>query len=149
MRHKLRTLAGLGRHDFVLLCQAWAMLLFIDVGLQLCPLRRVQEFVDVQVRRGKGTPGPRPPETLGRVQRLAGMAARHYLVPLHCLEQALAMQWLLGRRGIATSLRFGVQKTGDGLAAHAWLEFAGRPISGAMPGDDGFSPLEPAHARQR
>ncbi len=40
-----------------------------------------------------------------------------------CLPQALAVQWLLSRKGKSTELHIGVRKDAAGeLAAHAWLE---------------------------
>lgn len=38
-----------------------------------------------------------------------------------CLVRALAGSMLLWRRGIASSIRLGVRKEDDALAAHAWL----------------------------
>lgn len=39
-----------------------------------------------------------------------------------CLAQALAGRWMLGRRGLDSSIRLGVAKDADGnLQAHAWL----------------------------
>lgn len=39
-----------------------------------------------------------------------------------CLAQALAGKWMLGRRGLDSTIRLGVAKGADGnLQAHAWL----------------------------
>jgi hypothetical protein len=44
-----------------------------------------------------------------------------------CLTQSLALQFLLGRSGRASSLRIGVAKSPErGFQAHAWVECAGR-----------------------
>jgi len=42
-----------------------------------------------------------------------------------CLEQSLALWWLLGRRGIASSVRIGTRKTEQKFEAHAWVECGG------------------------
>lgn len=48
-----------------------------------------------------------------------------------CLMRGLAGQWMLARRGIASTLHFGVAKAGEGaMAAHAWLEAEGAIILG-------------------
>ena len=48
-----------------------------------------------------------------------------------CLTQALALQWLLRRRGEKVQVHIGVRKNEDGVfAAHAWLEKEGRVLIG-------------------
>jgi hypothetical protein len=42
-----------------------------------------------------------------------------------CLEQSLALWWLLGRQGIASSVRIGTRKTEQKFEAHAWVECDG------------------------
>lgn len=44
-----------------------------------------------------------------------------------CLEQSLALYWLLRRRGIAAQLRVGVQPSP--FSAHAWIEYHGKPVN--------------------
>jgi hypothetical protein len=43
-----------------------------------------------------------------------------------CLQQSLALSWLLGRQGIDSELRIGVRKQDGKFEAHAWLERQGR-----------------------
>lgn len=61
--------------------------------------------------------------------RLVQMAARHGLVHASCLEQSLALLWLLRREGIAGELRIGVRKEAGQLEAHAWVECLGFPLN--------------------
>ena len=42
-----------------------------------------------------------------------------------CLEQSLALWWLLGRQGIVSTMRIGTRKAGDKFEAHAWVECCG------------------------
>ncbi len=63
-----------------------------------------------------------------RYRRMIGWA--HRLAPaLNCLCISTAAWWLLRRRGIGAEMKFGVQAGGEGLRAHAWLEYDGRPIT--------------------
>jgi Transglutaminase-like superfamily len=39
-----------------------------------------------------------------------------------CLEQSLALWWLLGWQGIASSVRIGTRKSAEKFEAHAWVE---------------------------
>ena len=53
-----------------------------------------------------------------------------------CLPRAMALQWMLRRRGHASALVFGVQserREGDIHALHAWVEVGGRTVIGADP----------------
>jgi len=46
-----------------------------------------------------------------------------------CLEESLALWWLLGRQGIRSSLRVGVRKDGEKFEAHAWVERDGMALN--------------------
>jgi hypothetical protein len=58
-------------------------------------------------------------------------AAVHHGVVGHptCLEESLALWWLLGRRGIASQLRIGIKKQSPKFEAHAWVELGGAPLN--------------------
>jgi hypothetical protein len=45
---------------------------------------------------------------------------------VRCLEQSVAIQILLRRRGVASELKIGVQPFG--FMAHAWIEYCGKPV---------------------
>ena len=49
-------------------------------------------------------------------------AARYGLGHPTCLQESLALWWLLGRQGIPSDLRVGVRKHADKFEAHAWVE---------------------------
>ena len=46
-----------------------------------------------------------------------------------CLEESLALLWLLGETGIAAELRIGVRKTQEKFEAHAWVEYEGKALN--------------------
>ena len=50
-----------------------------------------------------------------------------------CLSRSLALRDLLSKKGVATEFRIGVEKDGDGVRAHAWLEYQGSPIGESIP----------------
>ena len=58
-----------------------------------------------------------------------------------CFEQALAMQMLLKRRGIASEIIFGLNSKNDQLAAHAWCICQGVTLSGEK-GKEQFAVLK-------
>jgi len=49
-------------------------------------------------------------------------AVRNSLGHPTCLEESLALWWLLRRQGIGSDLRVGVRKDGEKFEAHAWVE---------------------------
>jgi hypothetical protein len=42
-----------------------------------------------------------------------------------CLEKSLTLWWLLGRQGIASTVRIGARKSEGKFEAHAWVESGG------------------------
>lgn len=72
--------------------------------------------------------------------RMVRAAARR--VPgASCLPQSLVVHQLLLAEGIPTSVRIGVRKSSGKLDAHAWVEYAGRPITDPSTVDQEFTVL--------
>ena len=61
--------------------------------------------------------------------RMVRSAAYRSFGAATCLEKSLALWWLLGRQGIASSLRIGARKTGEKFEAHAWVECDGMALN--------------------
>jgi hypothetical protein len=62
------------------------------------------------------------------VARVVAIAAGRGPIRATCLRRSLLVWWLLGRDGIETQLKVGVNRASKGLQAHAWVEFMGRPL---------------------
>jgi len=124
IRRKARVARQFSGPDWGTFFQAWVLLLAVDLGLRLLPFPWLQSFA----RRVRQRQVANEAGTVQRMQRLVDIAARNHLYPMGCLRKSLVLQRLLGRRGIATELRIGVRKEGSELKAHAWLEYAGRPV---------------------
>jgi hypothetical protein len=77
-----------------------------------------------------------------RVARLVEIAARYSPVRTTCLTEALALAWLLGRRGITTNIQIGIARRDSCVTAHAWLEREGRPVYG-LSDENAYAPLAP------
>ena len=85
-----------------------------------------------------------------RVARIVRRVARHVPFPAVCLPQAMALQWMLRRRGVASRLFFGARRKAQdsGLDFHAWLTVGGECVIGggevetyaALPPFDGIGP---------
>ena len=57
--------------------------------------------------------------------RMVKAAGRHGLRRASCLEESLALWWLLARQGVRSEIRIGIRndpRAGSAFAAHAWIE---------------------------
>ena len=131
---KLRQLSG---KEIRLLAEAWWALLLADLSLRVLPLPRVQRML-------AGSPSPPSAKRdldLQRTAWLVHVAARHHILPIRCLQRALALQRVLSKRGLVTDLKIGVQRRDGNLFAHAWLEADGLPLAESEEIDRRFPPL--------
>lgn len=110
-----------------------ALLLLARVLILLVPLRRW--------RGSLGRVAPAPSGTSvnivhRRVVRAVLRATSWLPGDYVCLPRAMAVQWMLRRRGQSSALVFGVlpeHASGDMHALHAWVEVGGEVIVGADP----------------
>ncbi len=133
--------------DRLTLAQAWVLLLLADVALRILGFKRLLA-VSRKISRRREVPPGAPPSSAARLAWLVEVAGRHSHVSATCLEKAIVLSWLLGRRGLATTLRIGVARREGTLAAHAWLEHAGQVILG-HPGGDEYAGLFSTAAADR
>lgn len=78
------------------------------------------------------------------ISRMEAAVARHLPFGTNCLEQSLALWWLLRQRGIPADLRIGVRKDAGSFEAHAWVETNGTVLSESGEQHTHFVPLESA-----
>jgi hypothetical protein len=105
----------------------WALLLQADVALRLVPFSRLQRGAASAAPDG-GQPPAAAAAEVRRLDRLVRIAARRHLYPMTCLRRSLVLQWLLRRAGIPSELKLGVRREGQGISAHAWIEYQGEPV---------------------
>ena len=92
------------------------------VSVRLLGLQRTRHWIErALTRRTAATPRA---EAIAHAVRALERIRWYSPVGGTCLTRSLALQWLLGRSGIRTDLRIGVE-TAAGLAAHAWIECDG------------------------
>ena len=117
---------ALSRPERRTLLAAMAWLPLIWLGLRVLGLRRLQAWLQ------RDELPIEPCLTLGdavRIASLVNIAALHGPFPSTCLTRSLLLGWMLRRRGVASRLRLGVRLTEGVLDAHAWVEYAGKPIN--------------------
>jgi Transglutaminase-like superfamily len=123
--------------DLWAFARAWIILLAVDVGLRLLPYPRLERLL--AARRRERRAGE---EMIPRLAWATAAASRHHLYTMRCLPRALCLRWLLGRYGIVADLRIGVARQDDGLDAHAWVEWRGRPVGEDLGVAERFAPLD-------
>jgi Transglutaminase-like superfamily len=134
---KLKKLLKLPLADTLRLVRVAGLLVMVDLGLKLLPFRALQACLARKRLRWHAPPAVHE-RSLDRlvwaVDVVGGYSAGS------CLRKALALQWLLSRRGLSTRLWLGVHGGKATLQAHAWLECDGRVILGGPVGER-YTPL--------
>jgi hypothetical protein len=134
----LRRLRRLRPSESWALARAWLLLLGIDLGLRVLPFQRLESWLAPALAEDAADEA-----AVSRLVWTTAAAARHHLYPMRCLPQALCLRWLLGRQGIASELRIGVERRRGDLRAHAWVERDGLPVGEDFRVADRFVPLRP------
>jgi hypothetical protein len=124
--------------DWLYILQASGLLVAVELGLKLVPLKTLMALLQ---GRGSGAE-ERPSEEAVSFERMAYLvevAARYHVLKLACLQKALVLYRLLQRQRVEVDLVIGVMKAEERLAAHAWLEYRGQVIGGGPV--DAYAPL--------
>jgi hypothetical protein len=134
----LRKLACLAPAERKLLGRALFLTAAIRLGLWMLPLGVLRRTL-ARAGRRKMALVDRTSSSAGNLALAVRRAAR-FVPRASCLTQALAVQYLLARQGMPSTLHLGVSKRDGNLAAHAWVERDGQVI--ACGGDCGdYVPL--------
>lgn len=151
---RLRNFAALPPADRRLTVEAAAWLTVALGALALLPFRRVAAWLGEVTGGGPPAPHPAAPHpadirqqaTARRIGRAVERAARRLPVNARCLPQAIAAMAMLRRRGIASTVHFGMRLsdkngTGGRLMAHAWVTVGETGVIGVPASIDDFTPI--------
>jgi hypothetical protein len=112
-----------------LFLRAAVVLPFISLSLRFRGFRATQTSLQNHLPRTVSSASDRSNGEHGQpiilTARMVRAAAHRAWGRPACLEQSLALWWLLGRQGIASSVRIGTRKTAEKFEAHAWVECDG------------------------
>jgi hypothetical protein len=125
---KVRSLVKRPPSELWMLVKVVPVTIGMRTALATIPIRRLLQIVERPVN-------PRlarlDRETERRVVAWAAAVAGKRLFPDRpCLTQALVVKLLFSRRGLDATLRIGVRKVNDEIAAHAWVESDGHIVIG-------------------
>jgi hypothetical protein len=129
MWERLRRFSALGRTARGLFLRAAALLPLISLSLRLRGFRKTQAFLQRFLSTSNNEADSAAPDRAALTVRMVRAAVRHGLGHPTCLEESLALWWLLGRQGIASALRIGVRKQDEKFEAHAWVEREGTALN--------------------
>jgi hypothetical protein len=127
----MRFVAKIARHslaDFALLGEAFFLLALARLALRMVPVRVLDRYFS----RSPEAALPKSNETvLRRVRWAVTAAARRAPIQFVCFPQAITAQGMLRRRGIASTIYYGVAHSSEGeLEAHVWLMTGDRYVVG-------------------
>jgi hypothetical protein len=118
-----------------LFLRAAVLLPFISVSLRLRGFRATQSSLQKRLPKALSALSDKSngvqTEPANLTARMVRSAAHRTWGNPACLEQSLALWWLLGRQGISTSVRIGTRKTDQKFEAHAWVECEGVALNEA------------------
>jgi hypothetical protein len=120
---RIRRRRSLAEH--VVLAEALAAVAAASVAIKAAPFKRVAAYAS----RAPARPRPARPGEVARLRRAVEAWARRTPWRTVCFQQALALQMLLRRRGIASVLHYGIAQKEE-LKAHVWLSVDGEDAIG-------------------
>lgn len=127
-------------HGRALTLEAAMMLTAARALIALVAFRRWRATLGRSVEPGPANPEARLPDNrrARRLVRAVARAGRRLPGEPRCLEQAMALAWMLRRRGIASVLVLGVRpgvRRGGLDDLHAWVVREGEILIGLSDGD--------------
>jgi hypothetical protein len=104
---------------------------------RLLPLPRL-----VRLMARDGGPDGTEPERVSAITTAARRLFRPRIPGAdNCLERSLLIYRYLLRDGARPELVCGVERTGDGIEGHAWVQLDGRPVSDSPEAVERFAPI--------
>lgn len=137
---RLRNFLALPAAERMATLEAAAALTMASAMLSVLPFHRVANWLGGTDEAAAHIPAN--PDVLKNVGTAVIRAARHLPWRPLCLPQAMAARVMLRRRGIASTLHFGMNVASDSrqMLAHAWLTVGETGVIG-QPDDDDFAVL--------
>lgn len=136
---RLRKVLALPSSDWLLIVQAGAYFLALDLGLRVFNLRTLLTILE----RGKRTQSrgstkrSASPEHVARCVELASRVSPYRPT---CFKKALVLYGMLKRKNVRVEMVIGAAKSGQDLDAHAWVEYQEQVILGG-PSTERYGPL--------
>jgi Transglutaminase-like superfamily len=145
---RLRKFGRLSGSEKLFVAEAVAVVAGFKLAMRIVPMRKLLAVAAGSVRSRPGLELSTPPISQAIRWAYLLMRASELVPSALCLNQALALQWMLGRRGCATDLEVGVAKQDSQFKAHAWLCYREVTILGGANAADEYRNLMRSATRQ-
>ena len=130
-----------------LLAESFAVLAGASFGLRLLGFRRCYFLLNLLAPGADEVGEAAGALRQARGQALAkslGIAAARIPFGATCLQQSLALWWLLRRHNVESQMRIGVTKDDGQFKAHAWVELLGSALNDRQDVSSRFKPFDDA-----
>lgn len=119
----------LGWADRLLLAEALATVALASLAIALLPFRRLAGLLD-RIRGERPMPEELRERTIRRCRWAVQATASRMPWRAVCFQRGMALHFMLRRRGIATTLHYGLCQDETGLSAHVWINDRERVLIG-------------------
>jgi Transglutaminase-like superfamily len=149
IRRKWATFRSLSPSEQRLFFHAAALLPLTVIGLKLFGFRRWRSVLQTLEPAGSHSVDGAPGDRIRSIVRMVRLAASRGPFSPTCLPRSLVLSALLRREGFDARLCIGSRKHGEGLGAHAWVEYQGVAVGEDEDVQTRFTPFEPVTTPDR
>jgi len=128
MKRRIEQLRELSLFEWWVMLVAMILLPLVALSLRLVEFKKTRNILGhfISDESGQKEPNPSEIEKTCAIARMVAVAAGHGPYRANCLKQSLVLWWLLAVQGIASEIKFGVQRESEQfVGGHAWVECAG------------------------
>ncbi len=144
MWERFRRFSALDSEARKLFFRAAAWLAFVVMSLRTRGYKKTQAWLQkrLESRNATALDAGSIGELVHKTCRMVRAAQRHGLTRSTCLEESLALWYLLGRQNISSRIRIGVRKQAGKFEAHAWVEYGGEALNQSEELHRHYAPFE-------
>ena len=144
MWERFRRFSALDPEARKLFFRAAAWLAFVVMSLRTRGYKKTQAWLQkrLESRNATALDAGSIGELVHKTCRMVRAAQRHGLTRSTCLEESLALWYLLGRQNISSRIRIGVRKQAGKFEAHAWVEYEGEALNQSEELHRHYAPFE-------
>jgi hypothetical protein len=131
MWDRFRRFSALDPDARKLFLRAAALLPFVGMSLHARGYKKTQGWLQnrLESRRVSAITAGAPDQLVHKTCRMVRAAEHYGLTRSTCLEESLALWYLLGRQNISSRIRIGVRRQAGKFEAHAWVEYEGEALN--------------------
>ena len=144
MWDRFRRFSALDPEARKLFLRAAALLPFVGMSLHTRGYKKTRAWLQkrLESRTVIALEARSPGELVYETCRMVRAVEHHGFIRSTCLEESLALWYLLGRQNISSRIRIGVRRQAGKFEAHAWVEYEGEALNQAEELHRHYAPFE-------